>query len=70
MTVKQLMKAKQIIVCAPDARKAKAIQACFDGEVSNLAPASILQRHPDATIYLDQGSAALLSPEAIKAYRG
>jgi glucosamine-6-phosphate deaminase len=70
MTVKQLMKAKQIIVCAPDARKAKAIKACFDGEVSNLVPASILQRHPDATIYLDQESAALLSPEAIKAYRG
>ena len=70
MTVKQLMKAKQIIVCAPDARKANAIKACFNGEVSPMAPSSILQRHPDATIYLDEGSAALLSPAAREAYRG
>ena len=70
MTVKQLMKAKQILVIAPDARKANAIRACFDGEVSNLAPASILQRHPDTTVYLDTESAALLSPAAVEAYRG
>ena len=70
MTVKQLMKAKQILVITPDARKANAVKACFDGEVSNLAPASILQRHPDTTIYLDEESAALLSPAAVQAYRG
>lgn len=70
MSVKQLMKAKQILVIAPDARKANAIKACFDGEVSNLAPASILQRHADTTIYLDKESAALLSPAAVQAYRG
>lgn len=70
MSVKQLMKAKQILVIAPDARKANAIKACFDGEVSNLAPASILQRHADTTIYLDKESAALLSPTAVQAYRG
>lgn len=70
MSVKQLMKAKQILVIAPDARKANAIKACFDGEVSNMAPASILQRHADTTIYLDKESAALLSPAAVQAYRG
>lgn len=70
MTVNELMKAKQVLVCAPDARKAKAIKACFDGGVSNLAPASILQRHADTTIYLDAESAALLSPEAVERYRG
>ena len=69
MSVKQLMKAKQIIVIAPDARKANAIKACFDGEVSPSAPASILQRHADTTIYLDRESASLLSPAAIEAYR-
>jgi glucosamine-6-phosphate deaminase len=70
MSVKQLMKAKQIIVIAPDARKAKAIKACFDGGVSPSAPASILQRHADTTIYLDKESASLLSPAAIETYRG
>ena len=70
MSIKQLMKAKQIIVIAPDARKAKAIKACFDGGVSPSAPSSILQRHADTTIYLDKESAALLSPAAIEKYSG
>jgi glucosamine-6-phosphate deaminase len=52
----------------PDARKATAIQLCFDGEISPLAPASILRTHPNATIYLDQKSAALLSPGTLSAF--
>ena len=62
MTIRQIMKSKLILCIAPDSRKAKAIQACFGGEISQMAPASILQRHPNATVYLDQASAALLKP--------
>jgi glucosamine-6-phosphate deaminase len=68
MTIKQIMKAKEILCIAPDSRKAAAIKACFDGEVSPAAPASILQRHPNATIYLDEASAALLSARAIEVF--
>jgi len=68
MSIKQIMKATQILCIAPDARKAKAIKVCFDGEVSPLTPASILQRHPDTTIYLDNESAALLSQITAKAH--
>ena len=46
----------------PDARKAPAVNACIGGEVSPLAPASILQTHANATIYLDRDSAALMTP--------
>jgi glucosamine-6-phosphate deaminase len=60
MTIKQIMKAKQILCIAPDARKANAIKVCFNGEVSVAAPASILQQHPDTILYLDRDSAALL----------
>jgi hypothetical protein len=35
--------------------------ACCEGEISPLAPASILRTHPNTTIYLDKRSAALLS---------
>jgi|SRR5215469_7180340 len=70
MTIKQIMRSKRILCVAPDARKAKAVKACFEGEVSPDAPASILQRHPNATIYLDNESAALLSSAAIEAYAG
>ena len=61
MSVKQVLKAKEILAVVPDTRKAQAVKACFEGEVSPMAPASILRRHPDATIYLDENSAALLS---------
>ena len=68
MSIKQIMKTRQIIGIVPDARKAKAIKACFDGDVSPLAPASILQRHPNATICLDNESASLLSRATLEAY--
>jgi len=61
MSVRQILKAKEIIAIVPDARKARAVKDCFEGEVSPMHPASILRTHPDATIYLDRHSAALLT---------
>lgn len=61
MSARQILKAKEILAVVPDKRKAQAIKACFEGEISPLAPASILRRHPNATIYLDTNSASLLS---------
>src|SRR5438874_5078700 len=62
MSVKQIMKIKELIAVVPGTQKAKAIAACFNGQISPMAPASILRNHPHATIYLDQASAALLDP--------
>jgi glucosamine-6-phosphate deaminase len=62
MSVKQILKAKEIICIVPDARKAEAVRACFEGEISPLAPASILRTHPNTTVYLDTHSSALLKP--------
>jgi glucosamine-6-phosphate deaminase len=70
MTIRQIMKAEQILCIAPDARKANAIKACFSGEISSMAPASILQHHPNATIYLDNESASLLLMPAVEAKEG
>ena len=61
MSVKQILKSKEIIAVVPDTRKAKAIQACFEGPISPMAPASILRTHSNATIYLDRNSAELLT---------
>jgi glucosamine-6-phosphate deaminase len=60
MSVKQILKAKEILAVVPDQRKAPAIKACFAGEISPMAPASILRTHPNATVYLDKNSASLL----------
>jgi glucosamine-6-phosphate deaminase len=63
MSARQILKAKKILAVVPDRRKAQAVKACFEGEISPMAPASILRRHPDATVYLDTNSASLLGPE-------
>jgi len=62
MSVRELMRAKEIIVPVPDTRKAQAVKLCLEGEVSPMVPASILRNHVNTTLYLDHDSAALLSP--------
>jgi len=69
MTVRQVLKAKQIICVVPDTRKAEAVKKCFEGEISAMAPASILRTHPDTFVYLDQHSAALLDPKVVSSAR-
>jgi glucosamine-6-phosphate deaminase len=61
MSVRQILKAREILCVVPDARKARAVKACFEGEVNPMAPASILRTHPNATVFLDRDSSALLS---------
>jgi glucosamine-6-phosphate deaminase len=63
MSVRQVLKAEEIIAVVPGPKKAQAIRACFEGPVSPDAPSSILRTHSNATIYLDKESAALLSPQ-------
>ena len=63
MSVRQILKAGEILAPVPDARKARAVRDCLEGEVSPTHPASILQRHPRTTVYLDRDSASLLSPD-------
>ncbi|MBA2705235.1 MAG: glucosamine-6-phosphate deaminase [Blastocatellia bacterium] len=60
MSIQQILKARQIICIVPDRRKAQAVRDCLELGVSPLRPASILQEHPRATVYLDSESAALL----------
>ncbi len=62
MSARQILKAREILAVVPDKRKAQAVKACVEDQISPMAPASILRRHTNATIYLDQASASLLSP--------
>jgi glucosamine-6-phosphate deaminase len=62
MSIRQILKSREIMAIVPDARKAEAVKACIEGDVSPMAPASILRTHPRTTIYLDRASAALLNP--------
>ncbi len=60
MSCRQILKAASIICSVPDQRKARAVRDSVKGPVTNLVPASILQRHAQTTIYLDPHSASLL----------
>ncbi len=63
MSIQHIMASKKIICSVPDFRKAEAVKNCLENEVSPWFPASILQKHPDCSMYLDQHSAELLSAE-------
>lgn len=67
MSVRQIMRSREIVVAVPDARKAQAVKASLEGEMTPMVPASILRSHANATIYLDTDSAALLSPGVLNA---
>ena len=66
MSVRQILKSREILCVVPDRRKAEAVRACLEGEVSPLRPASILRRHPRTTLFLDRESASLLKGRAVE----
>jgi len=61
MSPRQILKAKEIVAVVPDQRKSQPVKLCLEGEIRPMAPASILRRHPNTTIYLDRDSSSLLS---------
>jgi len=65
MSIKQIMKSKNIICSVPDQRKAEAVKNSLESKVSNVDPASILQNHISCSIFLDSESAELLSDKTL-----
>ena len=61
MSVKQILKVKNIICSVPDSRKATAVRAVIEGPVTSDVPASILQQHKSTMIFLDHQSSELLT---------
>ncbi|MDR1629005.1 MAG: glucosamine-6-phosphate deaminase [Oscillospiraceae bacterium] len=60
MGIGSIMKAKKIILIATGEAKAQAVKAMAKGEVAPACPASVLQNHADAVIFLDKAAASLL----------
>lgn len=61
MSVKQIMKSKHIICTVPDKRKAEAVKNCFKGDdISPECPASILKKHDNCFVFLDDKSSIYL----------
>ena len=65
MSIRQILKAGEIICVVPDARKAAPVKAALEGPVTPGVPASALREHARVTMYLDDAAAALLAPETL-----
>ena len=61
MGIGSIMRARKIILIATGDSKAEAIKATVEGEVTPHCPASILQKHDDVTLFLDEAAASLLT---------
>lgn len=64
MTIPAIVRIPKLILNVPGAAKAEAVRRTVEGKVTPDCPASILQRHPDATLFLDRESAQLLQTRA------
>ncbi|MDR2036060.1 MAG: glucosamine-6-phosphate deaminase [Coriobacteriales bacterium] len=60
MGIGSIMKARSIVLIATGAGKAEAVKAMIKGEVDPQCPASVLQLHPNVTVFLDAEAASLL----------
>lgn len=65
VTCSGLFRAESWVCCVPERRKAEAVRNALEGPISESCPASLVRRHPNADVYLDADSAALL-PDAVR----
>lgn len=60
MGLKSIMNARKIVLIATGKNKAKAVYGLIKGPVVESMPCSILQRHKDVTIYVDEDAYSLV----------
>jgi len=60
MGIGTIMEARQILLLAFGESKALAVAGAVEGPITASNPASILQMHPDARLYLDEQASSLL----------
>jgi glucosamine-6-phosphate deaminase len=58
MSVKQILKSKNIICSVPGERKADAVKHTLENEISNLYPSTILRTHNYCSLFIDDASAS------------
>ena len=65
MSIQQMMKARELLVIVPDARKAAAVKATLEGDIQPEVPASIIRNHANITLYLDEPAASMLDKRTL-----
>ena len=60
MGISSIMKSKQIVLLASGSKKATAIKNMINGPIDENCPASILQKHDNVVVIIDEAAASLL----------
>ena len=58
MSIQQIMRSQRLLLTASGQRKAYALRSAIEEPVAPDCPASIIQRHPHCTVYLDSSAAS------------
>ncbi len=61
VTVPALLRARTVVACVPERRKAAAVRDALEGPIATACPASALRTHPRAFVHLDLEAASLLN---------
>jgi glucosamine-6-phosphate deaminase len=61
MSIHRIMQSHAIVCTVPDVRKSQAVRDTLEGPVTPIVPASILQRHPQSVMFLDEAAATRLT---------
>lgn len=65
MGIGSIVKGKKMVLMAFGAEKAEAIKNTLEGDVTTDVPASILQKHDDVVVILDEAAASKLSEKTL-----
>ncbi|MCI1692732.1 glucosamine-6-phosphate deaminase [Aneurinibacillus aneurinilyticus] len=65
MGIASILHAKEILLLASGERKAQAMFQLLEGEVTNEWPVTVLRRHANVTVLMDEEAASLLSDKAL-----
>lgn len=60
MSIRQILKSRNIICTVPDQRKARAVAMCLFDQISQVAPCSVLRRRSECSLFLDRPSSMLV----------
>jgi glucosamine-6-phosphate deaminase len=60
MGIKDILRAKKILLIASGQNKAMAIKEMLEGKIREEVPCTILQNHPDVVVVLDKAAASLI----------
>ena len=66
MTVYQIMQCKKIVSCVPYGVKSHAVKVTLENDETNIYPATIMKKHDDFTLFVDEDSFAEVNEKNIR----